>query len=458
MYHLIKEMIQMNIFKRKIYNKLLEWKNCSNGTRGLLLEGARRVGKSTIVKEFAENEYRSYIFIDFDEEGEEIRKIFDAGFRDLDSLFRSLSLYYHTELFPRQSLIVFDEVQRFPRAHEGRKYLVKDGRYDFIETGSLITLKLLSKGFTNPSEVDYLSRYPMDFEEFLMARGDTVSYPRIKDAFESRKPLGEVVNRKLMSLFRTYRCVGGRPQAVEQYLSDKVNFSLVDKVKRNIVNLYGDDLKKYDLEYHSFTSPIYSHIPAFLSSRNKMLKFSSIKKGGRYSNRLSSLDGIEKSRRGNLCQNTSDPTVGLGLTSIPSDIKIYSSDTGLLITQILKDNESTSNDLYRKLIFNKLSINRGMFFENSVSQALKGSGHSLYFHTFENQKAKYEIDFLVQRKGKLSPIEVKPSSYNSHVSLDCFLEKNKDRKNIGEPIIIYTKDLKAEDGILYIPIYRTGLI
>ncbi len=455
---LVKKIIKMKLFKRKIYDRLINWKSNSDGRTALLIEGARRVGKTTVIKEFAKKEYRSFIFIDFDEEGKEIRRIFDSGFHDLNGLFRALSLYYHTELYPRNSLIVFDEVQRFPRIHEGRKYLVQDGRYDFIETGSLITLKLLSTGFTNPSEVDHLLRYPLDFEEFLWAIGDSVTFPKIRESFSAKKPLGEVVNRQLMSLYRTYRCIGGMPQAIEQYCRDQINLSLVDKIKRNIVRLYTDDLKKYDLEYHSFTSSFYSHIPSFLSARNKLIKFSAIRKGGRYASLASSLDGIEKSMTGNICQNSSDPSIGLSLTAVPSDIKIYNSDTGLLISQVLSDNEITTDDIYKKLILNKLSINQGRFFENSVSQALRASGHALYFHTFDSEQKKYEIDFLVQEKGKIIPIEVKSSSYNRHISLDLFLERNKGKKNIGQPIIIYTKDLKVENGILYLPIYMTGLI
>ena len=312
-----------------------------------MLEGARRVGKSTIVKQFAQHEYKSFIFVDFNEEGEGIKELFKGGFRNLDDFFRALSTYYHVDLYPREFLIVFDEIQKFPRAHEGMKYFVKDGRYDFIETGSLITLKLLNNKFIIPSEVEYLSMYPMDFEEFLMALGDTTTISQLQYHFDNKKPLGDVINRRMMNLYMTYLRVGGMPQAIEQFLKDNVNLSKVDKVKREIIKLYEDDLKNYDNKYKTITSNIYSFIPAFLANKNKAVNFNKIKKHSDYLSLANSFDGLKKSMVGNICSNVLDPPIGLNLTVEPNNIKIYSQDTGLLITQILSNTDSTSTDIYK---------------------------------------------------------------------------------------------------------------
>ena len=266
------------IFKGKIYEELLNWKKESNGKSALLIEGARRVGKSTIVEYFAKNEYKSYILVDFDKEGDSIKDLFKDGFRDLDSLFKSLSIYYGVNLYKRNSLIIFDEIQKFPRIHEGMKYLVEDGRYDFIATGSLITLKLLTNDITIPSEVENIKMYPHDFEEFLWAIGDEVTPNYIKESFLKSKSLGDILHRKIINLYRIYMCVGGMPQAIEQYNLDRVNLSKVDKVKRRIINLYKDDLRKYDNKYNTFANNIFSFIPSFLSRKNKSFVFSKVKK------------------------------------------------------------------------------------------------------------------------------------------------------------------------------------
>lgn len=448
-------------FKRKIYKDLLTWKQYYSHDYGLLIEGARRVGKSTIVEQFAKNEYRSYIIVDFDKVGNPVKEIFQDGFDDLDTLFNRLSVYYNTPLYPRNSLIVFDEVQKFPRIHEGMKYLIEDGRYDFVETGSLITLKLLGKRFTNPSEVMNIRMNPMDFEEFLWANGDLVTYPFLRDRLEKRIPLTYPVHRKILATFRTYMCVGGMPEAVNQYLNDKVNFTKVDTAKRSINKLYEDDLRKYDRDYRTFTSAAYSHIPAYLSNKNKTFRYNQIKNGAEYISLINTIEGIEKSLVGNICRNISNPEIALGLSVIPEQIKIYSSDTGLLVTQALDSEGQTSDDIYKSLIFDRLSTNNGMFFENAVAQALTSSGHKLYYHTFKKSrddvKKQYKIDFVIIKNGEICPIEVKSSSYSRHTSLDLFSQKYKGR-GIGEKYIIYSKDFKKEGDTLYLPIYMAGLI
>ncbi len=449
------------IFKRKIYQQLLDWKHQYQGKRALLIEGARRVGKSTILRQFAKNEYKSFIMIDFDEEGDEIKELFNNGFRNLDIFFQRLSVFYQIPLYERQTLIIFDEIQKFPRAHEAMKYLVKDGRYDFIETGSLITLKLMSSNITIPSEVKNISMYPMDFEEFLWAIGDNLTFAFLREHFVKKMPLGNSMHKKMMELFRTYLCVGGMPQAIEQYVKDKTNLSKVDEVKRDIIKLYEDDLLRYDSIYRTFTHQIYSFIPSFLSNKNKIFKYSKIKKGGKYTQYMHSIDGIKKSMTANICVNVSDPSIGLSLSAKAEEFKIYNADTGLLISQILANHNLTSTNLYKQIIFDKLSINNGMIFENAVSQALISSGHNLFFCVFKkiynNISKKYELDFISEKDGKIIPIEVKSSSYKQHHSIDAFIEKYKD-KNVSNSYIIYSKDLYCEKNIIYLPIYMTYFI
>lgn len=446
------------LFKRKIYKQILNWKKESNGTTALLIEGARRVGKSTIVTEFAKNEYQSFILVDFDKEGDDLKEIFSHGFGNLDSFFMSLSAYYNVPLYKRKSLIIFDEIQKFPRAHEGIKYLVQDGRYDFIETGSLITLKLLTKEITLPSEVENIYMYPMDFEEFLWALNDNITIPTIKQHFDSKIPLGNGLHHKILIQYRTYMAVGGLPQAIDQYIKDKTNLLKVDAIKRRILDLYTSDLKKYDLECKTITSEVFSKIPSFLTNKNGLVTFADFNKNYRYQNLVSTIDGIKKSMVAIICENVSEPSIGLSLNALPNEMKIYQADTGLLITQILSNNKEANKDIYKKVIIDRLSLNNGMIFENAVAQALVASGHNLYFHKFKENKGdctnNYEIDFLIERKGKIVPIGVKSSSYRNHRSLDKFIEKYKDIKT-NESYIIYAKDLYVEGKVTYIPIYMT---
>lgn len=446
-------------FKRKIYDKLLKWKEESNGKSAVLIEGARRVGKSTIAQAFAENEYEDYIILDFALESNDVRNNFD-NIGDLDTFFRNLFVLKGKDLPKRKSVIIFDEVQLFPKARQAIKYLVADGRYDYIETGSLISIKRNIKDILIPSEEEKIKMYPMDFEEFLWAKGNTVTMPAIRDAFEKRKPLGDAIHRKTMQLFREYIAVGGMPQAVVQYVNGE-SFSVIDRAKQGILSLYEEDLGKYDDEENEKASLIFKTIPKQLSDHEMHFTFSEINANARYMNYVDSVEFIEESMIGNICVNVTAPDVLLDFYAQRNNFKLYMGDTGLLVSQLIKEGDETEN-LYKALIYDKLSANLGMIFENVVAQMLKANGNGLFFHEYEfksedsNNEKKYEIDFLLIKGKKICPIEVKSSGYTSHKSFDYFIKKYPIK--VQDRYIIYIKDLKFEDGITYIPVYMTGLL
>lgn len=446
------------LFKRKIYDKMLEWKELSNGQTALLIEGARRIGKSTIAEYFAQNEYEDYIILDFAKESKEMKQNFEDNIGDLDTFFRNLFLLKGKEIPKRKSVIIFDEVQLFPIARQAIKYLVQDGRYDYIETGSLISIKKNVKNILIPSEEYKLKMYPMDFEEFLWAKGDRVTIMAIRDAFAKRKSLGEGIHRKIMQTFRTYMVVGGMPQAVNAFVEGK-SYKEIDFVKRNILTLYEDDLRKYDEDNREKASVIFKTIPEQLTNHNSHFKFSMVDKNARYKNYIDAVNFVAESMMGNECIHVNVPEVSMEAYADRSNFKLYMGDTGLLVTQIMKNADETADDLYKALIFDKLGINQGMIIENIVAQMLRGKGYDLYFHEFmeavdgREKKKKYEIDFLIVKKRKICPIEVKSSSYKSHKSFDLFIKKYPIK--VEDKYIIYTKDLHYEDGILYIPIYMT---
>lgn len=449
------------VFKRKVYDALLEWKELSAGASAVLLEGARRIGKSTIVEEFAKQEYDDYMLLDFAKENKDIQNNFIENMDDLDTFFRNLFLLKKKSLKGERCVIIFDEVQLFPIARQAIKYLVADGRYDYMETGSLISIKKNVKGILIPSEEYQIKMYPMDFEEYLWAQGDTVTYDAIKDAFEKRKPLGDAIHRKIMKTFRTYMAVGGMPQAVDAYVSGKT-FAQIDFIKRNILRLYEEDLAKYDEENSEKASVIYKTIPEQLENKNSHFKFSLVDKNARYKNYVDAVSFIAKSMIGNECINVTKPEVALELFSDRSNFKLYMGDTGLLVSQIMKYRDETDEDLYKALIIDDLGINQGMILENMVAQMLRASGHELYFHEYlykpegNEKEKKYEIDFLTVKKKKICPIEVKSSNYKSHKSFDYLIKKY--QLKMQDRYIIYTKDLKFEEGITYIPIYMTMFI
>lgn len=449
------------IFKRKVYDRLLKWKELSAGTSAVLLEGARRIGKTTIVEEFAKNEYDDYMILDFAKENDDIRNNFIENMNDLDAFFRNLFLLKGRALRGKNCVLIFDEIQLFPRARQAIKYLVADGRYDYIETGSLISIRKNVKDILIPSEEYRIKMYPMDFEEYLWALGDTVTVPVISEAFEKRKSLGDAVHRRIMKDFRTYMAVGGMPQAVEAFVNGRT-FAQIDFVKRNILDLYEEDLAKYDDENREKASVIYRTIPEQLENKNSHFKFSLVGNAARYQNYVDAVSFISESMIGNECINVTKPEVALELFADRSNFKLYMGDTGLLVSRIMQSRDETDEDVYKALIIDRLGINQGMILENMVAQMLRASGHSLYFHEYlykpegSEKEKKYEIDFLTVRKKKICPIEVKSSNYMSHKSFDYMIKKY--QMKMEDRYIIYTKDLKYQDGIMYIPAYMTMLI
>lgn len=447
-------------FRRKIYDRLLEWKETSNGKSAVLIEGARRVGKSTIAEEFARKEYDDYILLDFALESKDMRRNFEENIGDLDTFFRNLFIIKGKDLPRRRAVIIFDEVQLFPLARQAIKYLVADGRYDYIETGSLISIKKNVQNILIPSEEEKLKMYPMDFEEFLWAKGNTAVMPAIKTAFESRKPLGNAAHRKIMQIFREYIAVGGMPQAVLAYVNGE-SYASIDRVKQGILSLYEDDLRKYDDEEREKASLVFKTIPKQLSDHEMHFTFSEINTNARYVNYVESVEFVAESMMGNRCANVTMPDVLLELYSDKSNFKLYMGDTGLLVSQLIREGEETE-DIYRALIYDKLSSNLGMIFENIVAQMLKAGGRELFFHEYKyvpegtETEKKYEIDFIIVKNKKICPIEVKSSGYTSHKSFDYFIDKYPIK--VQERYIIYTKDLKFTDGITYIPAYMTGLL
>ena len=444
--------MQKRVFKRKIYDTILTWKQRSNGQTALLVEGARRVGKSTIVEEFARNEYSSYILIDFNTAGKEVKSLFD-DLMDMDFIFLRLQQIYARTLYNRNSVIIFDEVQACPKARQAIKYLVKDGRYDYIETGSLISIKKNTKNITIPSEEDRIQMHPMDYEEFRWALGDTATIPLLKIFWEKKIPLASA-HRETQKKLRLYMLVGGMPQAVNEYL-DTNNLQAVDETKRRIIRLYEDDFMKIDPSGR--ISKLFMSIPATLARNISRYVPSSVIGEVDNDKKIEFLKGLEDSKTVNMAYHADDPNVGLPTTANYDKFKLYLGDTGLFITLAFWDKDFTENVIYSKLLTDKLPVNLGYVYENLVAQMLVASGNRLFYHTWQkDEKHYYEIDFLLSSGTKLCPIEVKSSGYKTHVSLDAFCAKYSDR--IKDRYIVYTKDLAHDDSTLYIPAYMTPLL
>lgn len=437
------------MFRRKIYDKLLEWKTESDGRTALLIEGARRVGKSTVVEEFAKNEYESYILIDFSRASKAVKELFE-DISDLDYLFLQLQLQYKVDLHERRSLIIFDEVQQCPLARQAIKALVADHRYDYVETGSLISIKRNVKDILIPSEERKISMYPMDHEEFLWAVGDLTTIPLLKKVFDSGKPVGVQIHRKLTRDFRLYMLVGGMPQAVNEYIETN-NFRKVDQIKRDILNLYEDDFKKIDPT--GKLSSLFDAIPAQLNKNASRYQVSSVLNGERAENILESIAELKDSKTVLVSYHANDPNAGMLNNKDLGKFKLFLSDTGLFTTLMFKDRDFTENIIYEKLLNDKLSANLGYLYENAVAQILTANGDALFYHTFMNESTRrnYEIDFILARKNKVCPIEVKSSGYKTHASLDAFSRKFSDR--ILDKYLIYTKDFAKEEDIFCLPIY-----
>lgn len=437
------------MFRRKIYDKLLEWKTESDGRTALLIEGARRVGKSTVVEEFAKKEYESYIFIDFSRASKAVKELFE-DISDLDYLFLQLQLQYKVDLHERRSLIIFDEVQQCPLARQAIKALVADHRYDYVETGSLISIKRNVKDILIPSEERKISMYPMDHEEFLWAVGDLTTIPLLKKVFDSGKPVGVQIHRKLMRDFRLYMLVGGMPQAVNEYIETN-NFRKVDQIKRDILNLYEDDFKKIDPT--GKLSSLFDAIPAQLNKNASRYQVSSVLNGERAENILESIAELKDSKTVLVSYHANDPNAGMSNNKELGKFKLFLSDTGLFTTLMFKDRDFTENIIYEKLLNDKLSANLGYLYENAVAQILTANGNALFYHTFMNESTRrnYEIDFILARKNKVCPIEVKSSGYKTHASLDAFSRKFSDR--ILDKYLIYTKDFAKDEDIFCLPTY-----
>ena len=439
------------IFERKIYDELLQWKRTDEGRTAVLIQGARRVGKSTIAKEFAENEYETHILVDFAACSVEIRELFN-DVSDLNRIFMRLQLEYSVELKERKSVIIFDEVQLAPKARQAIKYLVKDGRYDYMETGSLISIRKNVRDILIPSEEVKLHMFPMDYEEFRWALGDTATIRLLQGCFHGRTSMGDATNRKLMRDFRLYMLVGGMPQAVAAYLETN-NLEKVDSVKRSIITLYEDDFNKIDPTGNA--SKMFRQIPAQLTNNaNRYLAWSATD-GTRNSVLAEIISEIKESMVVNMAYHANDPSAGMALHQDPNKYKMFTGDTGLFVTLAFWDRKFTDNTIYHKLLSDKLSTDLGYVYENVVAQMLKAAGHELYYYTFptESGKHNYEVDFLIADGDKVSPVEVKSSGYKAHTSLDAFCMKFSSR--IRNKYLVYTKDLRKDGDVLYLPVYMT---
>ncbi len=448
------------MLKRKIYEQLKEWKRRSRGSTALLIEGARRVGKSTVVEEFAKQEYQSYILVDFAKLPHPVRTIFEESRDDFDSFFMALSVYYRTALQKRKSVIVFDEVQRYPEAREMIKYLVADGRFDYIETGSLISIKKNVDGIVIPSEEEKLEMSPFDFEEFCWAMGEELLSNMVMERFEARASLPDILHRRAMRLWREYLLVGGMPQAVVTYLESR-DFGEVDRVKRAILSLYTNDITKFAGNNASRVRAIFSQVPGQLTKHEKKFTLASVGNNARMRDYDSAFFWLEEARMVSICRNTTDPNVGLSLTGDEGAVKCYMADTGLLVAQTFADRVVTPSEVYRDILFNKLSLNEGMLVENAVAQQLASSGHRLHFFSRYKKgdaKSTMEIDFLIVReydnaagKSRVSPLEVKSTNRYGTSSLDKF--KKSFGKRVGTEYVLHPKQMKIEGDRVFLPLY-----
>lgn len=442
------------IFKRKLYDKMLEWKKDFDGRTALLIKGARRVGKSTLVEEFAKNEYESYILIDFSIASKEIHSLF-SDLSDLNYLFLRLQMIYRVNLVERRSVIIFDEVQMQPLARQAIKHLVKDHRYDYIETGSLLSIKKNIKNIVIPSEETRLQLYPLDYEEFRWALGDTATLPLLLNTYVKMLPVGDDINRRLLRDFRLYMLVGGMPQAVDAYIETN-NLSMVDQVKRNILELYEDDFRKIDPSGRA--GMLFDAIPAELNKNASRYQVSSVIAGEKEERVREILADMQDSMTVYISYHADDPSAGMSLHKDPRRYKLFLCDTGLFVTLAFRDRDFTENEIYEKLLTDKLNTDLGYLYENMVAQMLKTAGNELFYYTFpkETSNHNYEIDFLLARKNKICPVEVKSSGYKTHASLDAF--QNKFSSRILNRYLIYTKDIRKDKDIICLPIYMVSFL
>ena len=449
--------------RRKIYGRLLEWKQQRKGETALLIEGARRVGKSYIVEEFARREYRSYILIDFNIAGDDVKRLFDNYLADLDMLFMYLGNYTNTRLYERESLIIFDEVQFCPRARAAIKYLVKDRRYDYIETGSLVSIKKNTEGILLPSEEEPLDMHPMDFEEFLWATGNDMLMDFIRDRFDKQLPMGQAMHRKAMDYFRQYLIIGGMPQAVLKYTETR-DFEQTDRVKRQILSLYRNSITQYAGKYAAKVTSIFDELPSQLQKHEKRFRLADISKDARLRDYDSAFLWLADARIINICYNTTEPSIGLEMKKDNAALKCYMADTGLLISHSFDERGIVSEEIYHKILKDKLETNNGMIIENIVAQMLRANGHKLFFYSNadrDNKDARMEIDFLTAKdkitsRHNISPIEVKSSARYTLTSLNKCIRKY--GQYLATPYVVHAADLKSEEGIVYLPLYMVPLL
>lgn len=449
--------------KRKIYQQLVDWKNNERGRSALLIQGARRVGKSYIVNEFGKNEYKTYILIDFNKASNDIKNLFLNDLDDLGSFFLKLSAYYNTVLHERDTLIILDEVQLFPKARSAVKYLVEDGRYDYIETGSLISIKKNVENILIPSEEDIINLYPMDFEEFLWATGNPGMMELIRSCYYSGKPLGQALHRKVMDQFRLYMLIGGMPQAVAAFAKNN-DFSAADKAKRRILKLYRDDIRKHVDGNAIRVESIFDEIPAQLKKQNRHFKLAAIEEGLRFSAVKDDLFWLSDAMIVNNCYNSTEPNIGLQLNRDVTMLKCYMNDTGLLISHAFNERDIINENIYKKLLFNKLEINAGMLLENVVSQMLVAAGNKLFFYTNTSRidkNSRMELDFLLRKgniisKHNIIPIEVKSGKNYTLSSIRKAIAKY--GSYLAKPIVVHTADFREDEEALYLPIYMVPLL
>ncbi len=448
--------------KRKIYQQLLRWKREDKGQNALLIDGARRVGKSYIVEAFAKAEYKSYVLIDFNNTTQQVKNLFSEYLYNLDTFFMYIELIFGVKLHPRESLFIFDEVQVFPQARAAIKYLVKDGRYDYIETGSLVSINKNVKDIMIPSEEIRIDMYPMDFEEFLWAMNADNVMEFMKIQFDKHLPMGADMHRKAMTLFRQYLIVGGMPKAVETYVNTQ-DFRKVDIVKRAIIALYRNDIQKYAEGEETRVSAIFNQIPSQLQRHEKKFRITDISDSARMRQYENAFFWLRESMVANICYGATEPSLGLNLRTDSSTLKCYMSDTGLLISMVFDENAIMQESLYRKLMLDKLEMNEGMLMENIVAQMLRARGHKLYFYSNYSRDAsdRMEIDFFIAKpsitsRHNISPIEVKSTNRYTLTSLNKCLAKFSNY--LSTPYVVHTADLKMEGGILYIPLYMVSLL
>lgn len=443
------------IFSRKIYDKLVQWKREKDGTTALLIRGARRVGKSTIAEEFAKNEYASYIKVDFADASDAVWDAV-AHISDRDRFFLQLQFIYNVRLEPRKSVIIFDEIQKAPKVREAIKYLVKDHRYDYIETGSLLSIKKNTQGIVIPSEETRIDMFPLDYEEFRWALGDMATVPLMKQTFDEKKGVGDATCRKLLRDFRLYMLVGGMPQAVNAYL-DTQNLSVVDAVKREIIDLYAEDFRKIDPTGRA--TRLFMAVPSQLTGNTSRYQVTSVLGRSQADDEMAEiLQDMEDSMVVNFSYRANDPSVGLSQHKNTEQYKMFVGDTGLFVTIAFWDNAVTENIIYQKLLSDKLATDLGYVYENAIAQMLRAKGDKLYYYTWPTPSGKhnYEIDFLLSRGFKLCPIEVKSSGYKAHTSMDEFCKKYS--RQIGSKFLIYTKDLRKDGDLLMIPVHMAQFI